>query len=157
MGQEWEMPLSQEDASMEVLDPGGNLFSPSIKGHPSRALVVSQTDYPGIYRIKRVVSVPSPPQADSRAGSGGPVAERQSPVPWAVFAVNVDPRESDLSRIDPARLRSSLGEERVSLGLPGAVGGHEGLVAGLRLWPILLVTALGLLTMESFVVGRKPS
>jgi len=146
VGQEWEMPLFQEDASMEVLDPGGNLFSPSIKSHPSRAVVVSQTDYPGIYRIKRVVSV-----------SGGPVAERQSPVPWAVFAVNVDPRESDLSRIDPAQLRSSLGEERVGLGLPGAVGGHEGLVAGLRLWPILLVTALGLLTMESFVVGRKPS
>lgn len=146
VGQEWEMPLFQEDASMEVLDPGGNLSSPSIKGHPSRAMVVSQTDYPGIYRIKRVVSA-----------SGGPVAERQSPVPWAVFAVNVDPRESDLSRIDPAQLRSSLGEERVGLGLPGAVGGHEGLVAGLRLWPILLVTALGLLTMESFVVGRRPS
>ncbi|HHT9139271.1 MAG TPA: BatA domain-containing protein [Candidatus Tripitaka californicus] len=154
VGQEWEMPLSQEDASMEVLDPGGNLFSPSIKSHPSRAVVVSQTDYPGIYRIKKVVSAPS---LRSRAGSGGPVAERQSPVPWAVFAVNVDPRESDLSRIDPAQLRSSLGEERVGLGLPGAVGGHEGLVAGLRLWPILLITALGLLTMESFVVGRRPS
>ncbi|HHT9155961.1 MAG TPA: hypothetical protein ACFYD5_09135, partial [Candidatus Tripitaka sp. YC43] len=88
VGQEWEMPLSQEDASMEVLDPGGNLFSPSIKGHPSRAVVVSQTDYPGIYRIKRVVSAPSPSlRSGSRAGSGGPVAEGQSPVPWAVFAV----------------------------------------------------------------------
>jgi hypothetical protein len=135
VGQEWEAPLSQEDASIEVLDPTGNLFRPVTKAYPSRAVIVSQTDYPGIYRLRK------------GSASGGPAL-------WAVFAVNVDPKESDLSRIDQAQLRASLGEERVGLGLCGPVSGAEGLVSGLRLWPVMLLAALGLMVLESFVVDR---
>ena len=134
VGQEWEMPLFREDTSIEVLDPRGNLFNPLIRAHPSRAMIVAQTDYPGIYRLRR----------------GQPQGL------WTVFAVNVDSKESDLSRIDYVKLRSSLGEGRVSLGLTRAVGGREGLIAGVRLWPSMLIAALGLLALESFAVGRRP-
>ncbi|HHT9120722.1 MAG TPA: BatA domain-containing protein [Candidatus Hypogeohydataceae bacterium YC41] len=132
VGQEWEMPLPQEDISIEVLDPRGNFFRPIIQTQPSRAMTFSQTDYPGIYRLKR--------------------KEQQGL--WTVFAVNVDPRESDLSRIDYMQLRATLGEDRVSLGHTGPTMGPEGLVAGVRLWPALFLAALGLLTLESFVAGK---
>ncbi len=133
VGQEWEMPLLHGDSFLEVLDPKGNVFQPIIKTQPSRAAAVSQTDYPGIYRLRR----------------GEPSTL------WAVFAVNVDPKESDLSRIDYVQLRDSLGGEGVSLGLPGYVRGPEGLATGVRLWPAMLFTALVLLTMESFVLCRS--
>jgi hypothetical protein len=148
VGQEWESlwdGLPHEDTSIEVLDPIGTFFRPTIKAQPARAITVSQTDYPGIYRLRKTASAP-----------GASVAKKEPQGLWTAFAVNVDPKESDLSKIDVAQLRTSLGEERVSLGLTGPVRGAEGLVVGFRLWPILLVAALGVLTLESFVAGRRP-
>lgn len=140
VGQEWESTsdgLLQENISIEVLDPKGNLFKPVKKTPPSRTITVSQTDYPGIYHLRRATAPPG-----------------EQPGLWAVFAVNVDPKESDLSKIDTTQLRASLGEDRVSLGLTEPIKGAEGLIAGLRLWPAMLVSALGLLALESFVAGR---
>ncbi len=133
VGQECEIPVFQDGASVEVLDPRGNLFKPILKPYPSRVAVISHTDYPGIYRLRSV----------------------ESPDLCQVLAVNIDPSESDLSRIDYDQLRSSLGEERTNLGLVEPVRGVEGLVAGTRLWPAMLLAALGLLTLESFVTAKS--
>ena len=71
------------------------------------------------------------------------------------FAVNPDPRESDLASADPARLAAAFPAGRARVMPPGADLARRVREArnGRELWPWFLALALGLLVAES-VIGR---
>jgi hypothetical protein len=90
IGRPHEIPLVDGTARIEVTAPSGALRgfdSDRVSGR--KALSFTDTDEPGIYRV---------------AATASGVAARPRPLPHAAFAINVEPEESDLSRVDPARL-----------------------------------------------------
>ncbi len=90
IGRPHEIPLSDGTARVEVTAPSGALRgfdSDRVSGR--KALSFTDTDEPGIYRV---------------AATATGVAARARPMPHAAFAINVEPEESDLARVDPARL-----------------------------------------------------
>lgn len=150
VGEPWEMPLYEEKETVEALDPKGNLLKPEIKGEePTKTLVFPQTHYPGIYKLRR-------PTQSSSGGAGLSQTGGEPLTAWASFAVNVDPREGDLTKIDKTLLKDLLGEERVSFSLTSPVEGAGGVTEGKRLWSSLLFAALCLLAMEACVSWRRP-
>jgi len=88
-----DVPLVDGDGRVEVTTPSGAVRTfegERVAGR--RALAFAETDEPGIYRV---------------AAGGGGVAGRVAARPAAAFAVDVDPSESDLRAVEPARLRGA--------------------------------------------------
>lgn len=71
------------------------------------------------------------------------------------FAVNLDPSESVLSRMDLELLRQSLGEERTQIIDADHLEDHIMAARyGQELWPLFLLGSLGFLLAE-MLVGRE--
>jgi hypothetical protein len=127
VGDTYRMPLQQRADALYVRTPSGLWHEEKLlQGEgDSPQLVFADTHTPGVYVVAT--------EPDMSAAT-------------AMFSVNVDPRESDLRRLDRAVIARALagGAEKTQR-RPG------GLV---RLWPTLLWMALGALVAES-ILARK--
>lgn len=74
--------------------------------------------------------------------------------PVAVFAVNPDPAESDLSVVDPARVAELTREGGAAAGASGAAGLQLPAWLARDLWRILAASALALVVAELFLAQR---
>ena len=89
VGQHHDIALRDGDLRVEVTEPSGRQRTferDKVAGR--KALAFDATDEPGIYRV-------------AAAGRDGVMRARRD----ATFVVNVDPAESDLTPIDPVRLK----------------------------------------------------
>lgn len=135
VGEGWELPRYARDKAngLNVLDPKGNLLKVTPdKSTPGGPPVFSETHFPGVYKLR---------QGDT-------------PLPFSV-AVNTDPKEGNLSKIDKGELVKFLGKESVTFRMSSPIKGAEGAVEGKRLWSTLLLTALCFLCLEAFVSWRQ--
>ena len=87
-------------------------------------------------------------------GADGPAYATQSPQLSRLVAVNVDPRESDLSTVNEEELRSALGGVPFEYvhgidGLRGSAG--EGRT---EYWRVILFAAVAVLMLEQFLAWR---
>ncbi|MFQ5862602.1 MAG: BatA domain-containing protein [Candidatus Brocadiales bacterium] len=133
VGEDWELPFYTRDKAdaVEILDPKGNLGRPISKQTTlGRSLVFSETHFPGVYKLRTV----------------------DTPIS---FAVNLDPKEGNMSKIDKRELEEALGREKVSFRMSSPIKGAEGVIEGERLWSRLLIAALCLLCLEAFVSWRQ--
>lgn len=131
VGQPHEIALADGDQRLEVTLPSGAKRSEGASAIAARRLYVfTGTDEPGIYRFA--------------AGSSAFALPRR---PVADFAVNVDDRESDLARVEPARLA----------GIARPHGGAAGKPSKRRveLWHALGAALLGLMVAEGLLSWRR--
>jgi len=118
-----------------ITGPGGSFDVAAVPEGRGSRLKFEETHLAGIYELKT---------------ERGEAAERD------FFAVNVDPAESDLSRIGPEELRRTFPDFRFQY-LTGSVGLDSSLTATLRksdLWKRLLLAALALMCIESILAQR---
>ncbi|MSP61882.1 MAG: VWA domain-containing protein [Myxococcales bacterium] len=130
VGQPREIPLADGDRRVEVSGPGGAMRSfeaDRVAGRKSLSFV--DTDEPGLYRVSA-----------GGAGAGKPRGQ-------ASFAVNVDPPESDLARIEPARLATLM---KAREGGTGKTPRRR-----VELWHALGAALLGLLLVEGVLALRR--
>ncbi|HZS40212.1 MAG TPA: BatA domain-containing protein [Polyangia bacterium] len=131
VGQRHEIPLGDGDARVEVTPPSGKARAferDRVAGRKS--LGFTDTDEPGVYHV-------------AVAGSDGTLRPR----PQASFVVNVDPAESDVTRIDAARLaRLSAGAGAKSVQAPRR---------RVELWHAMGAALLLLLLGEAVLLRRK--
>jgi hypothetical protein len=136
VGQRREIAMGPDDRRLDVVKPGGQIRSltPDASTRPqdgkpaARALIFSETDEPGSYRVRAT-------RAD------GSSAER----PDESFVVNLDVRESD-----PARLAADLRPDRVR----GAAAGGAAPKRRLELWHALSAAVLVFVLFESALTLR---
>lgn len=132
VGQHHEIALRDGDLRVEVTQPSGRQRTfdrDKVAGR--KALAFDATDEPGFYRV-------------AVAGRDGVMRPRRD----ATFVVNVDAAESDLTQIDPLRLRQL------------AAGGGAKLAASVpkrrvELWHTLGAALLILLLGEALLLRRK--
>jgi hypothetical protein len=142
VGQRRTLPVSADEKRVEIRSPSGQVFVLTPDAHAPgrhatreadrapRSVAFDHTDEPGVYRVRGV-------------HEDGSVAER----PGDTFVVNLDPRESDPSRLPP------------SLRLDAASRGPDGAPAAVRrleLWHVLGALLVGLLFFESLLSVRWP-
>lgn len=124
--------VGPEDAVLEIHGPGGRRTTFEGNELAGRELVrFRKTDRPGVYRVRAAAK-----GKDSR------------PRPEASFAVNIDPRASDLRRADPAALaRPKSGDAPAT-----AAGPRQRRV---ELWHAIAAALLGLLLFESVLAATR--
>jgi hypothetical protein len=131
VGRPYAIPLGRGDSRLEVRLPSGqsHLFEPGeITGREN--LVYLDTEEPGFYRV-------------AAAGSAaGQLRER----PAAEFVINVDPRESDLRHVTPAKVERSLLAAAPAKTRPG--------LRRVELWHGVAAALLLLLLGEALLVRR---
>ena len=131
VGDTFRLNVRESAGSIHVLRPGESARwaeTPLEEGDGGRSLAVADTSRPGVYRVAV--------RPDARSTI-------------ALFAVNVDTRESDLRRLERADVERVLDQKQEAA--PGARVHGGGAV---RLWPLLLWFALGALVAES-ILARK--
>jgi hypothetical protein len=131
VGQPHELQLADGDQRVEVTSPSKatRSFDPGrVAGR--RQLGFDATDEPGFYRV-------------AAGGSAFAVARR----PAADFAVNVDQSESDLARVEPAKL--------AGLSRPRATPSGKPAKRRVELWHALGAALLGLLLVEGLLSTRR--
>jgi len=73
-----------------------------------------------------------------------------TPVPELTFAVNIDPRESDLTRLDEKELKLYFGEKTHTQ----RGSGKDEAPPPFPLWSILLAVAAGLIVAEGGLLAK---
>jgi hypothetical protein len=133
VGQRHDIPLADGDARLEVTLPSGRtraFESDRLAGR--RALTFTETNEPGVYRV-----------AVAKKGQSAML-----PRTSATFVVNVEPAESDLTRIGPERL--------AQLTTGGASGkGSQAPRRRVELWHAMGAGLLLLLLVEAVLLRRK--
>ena len=132
VGQHHEIALRDGDLRVEVTQPSGRQRTfdrDKVSGR--KALAFDATDEPGFYRV-------------AVAGRDGAMRPRRD----ATFVVNVDAAESDLTQIDPLRLKqlAAGGGAKLSASVPKR---------RVELWHILGAALLILLLGEALLLRRK--
>lgn len=133
VGQRREITVGPEDRRLEVLRPRGESrwLTPEARSgdaHVRRTVVFTETDEPGLYRVRA-------------SRSDGAVVER----PDESFVVNVDPVESD-----PTRLADDKRPDRASAAAASGAAPKR----RLELWHALSAAVLALVLAESLLTLR---
>ena len=124
-----EVPVGR----MEVEPPAGPTLTAELRHHPGPAAVVDRAGTPGVYRFR----------------AGGRTV--------ALGAVNVDPRESDLTQADRSEVTELLSPLPLTFIDAGARLEDEVLQAryGRELWRAFLYVALALLAVEMYLARPR--
>jgi hypothetical protein len=131
VGRPYAIPLGRGDSRLEVRLPSGqgHLYEAGeIQGREN--LVYLDTEEPGFYRVL------------AAATAAGQPRER----PGAEFVINVDPRESDLRHVTPAKAERRVLAAATSRAQPG--------VRRVELWHAVAAALLLLLLGEALLVRR---
>jgi hypothetical protein len=147
VGEPYEQVVPSSDYAPEILltTPAGDPIEKTLKKIPEEPdrfrLTHAETTKPGFYEVR----FGKPGEGAARAAAP---AERVD-----YFAVNVDPEEADLAKIDPAELRSLVPELKASVtsdkGIEKLVRTPEGGARENELWRYALLAMLGLLVAET--------
>jgi hypothetical protein len=132
VGKPRDLPVSPEDTRLEIVGPGGKkdvIAAERLKGRQSVAF--SATTDPGFYHV-------------SAAATGDAPRAR----PSADFVVNVDPRGSDVRKVDPKAM-----PQGGAPGTPGAAQAHTR-KRRVELWHGLAAALLVLLLAEGALARR---
>ena len=130
VGQPHDIPLGEGDSRVEVTLPSGQTrWFGEDRTLGRAALHFTDTDEPGLYHV-------------AVGGAGGELKAR----PAAAFAVNVDVSESNLTRIEPAKL--------AALGQPSKAEAGEPPRHRIELWHGLGAALLALLLAEGLLSAR---
>jgi len=129
VGDALTMDVQARAESVHVLGPeSGWQEIRLLESGQARRLVYKDTWQPGVYTVA------------TRPDAGAAVAR---------FAVNVEPGESDLRRIERGEIKRALADREQASGAARVHGG-----GAMQLWPLLLWMALGALVAES-ILARK--
>jgi hypothetical protein len=131
VGRPYAIPLGRGDSRLEVRLPSGqsHLYEPGeVTGREN--LVYLDTEEPGFYRVL------------AAASAAGQLRER----PAAEFVINVDPRESDLRHVAPAKAEGRRLAAATSRARPG--------MRRVELWHGVALALLLLLFGEALLVRR---
>jgi hypothetical protein len=129
VGQAKNLEPPQGVTNLGVVGPDGKPVAVSLT--PEKKLVAGPLKLPGAYQVST---------------ANGSV----TPLPDLTFAVNVDPRESDLARLDERELKVYFGERtRTQKG-----GGKDEAPPPFPLWSMLLAFAAALLVTEGTLLRK---
>jgi hypothetical protein len=130
VGQPRELTLARDERRIEVIKPDGSLWiARQDRGEQHKTVLFTETDQPGAYRVRS-------------AGGDGALSPRAADS----FVVNLDPRESDLSRLSPERRPDRLA--RTASGEAAAPKRRVELWHGLAGIVIMVVLLESLLTVR---------
>lgn len=126
VGQAKELAPPQGVSGLKLEGPDGRPVE--VRTTPEKRRVAAGLRLPGVYRVS----------------AGGQA------VPEMTFAVNVDPRESDLTRLDEKELKVYFGERtRTQKG-----GGRDEAPPPFPIWSVLLAVAAGLIVTEGVLLRK---
>lgn len=131
VGWRYDLPILPDTTRVEIVGPTGRTIMEGERVAGRSAVTFADTDTPGLYRV-------------SFATASGK-AER---APEADFAVNLDPRASDVRRLDLRALTEAAPD--VAGRQPAARPERR-----VELWHAIAVGLLGLLLLESVLVARR--
>jgi hypothetical protein len=165
VGEPFELVVPSSEFTSDILltTPAGDQLEKSLEKVPDEPdrfrLVHAETGRPGAYEV-RFHAPGGAAEPGAAGGAGGGAATSGERV--EVFAVNVDPEEGDLTRIDVQELRQLVPE--LKFRLEREKGGEKTLKATERgpeaneLWRYALWALLGVLAIESLLAmtfGRR--
>lgn len=142
VGEPRKLRLPRHVSNAMVVGPDGRAEQLKLKdGQYYKTAVATRTPLPGAYTART---------AKQQQG-------RRAPDALATFVVNVDPRESDLTRLEPRFFEKHLGRDRV-VTLDAHPGGYGGPTVAMRKRELsfgLLSAVLALLLVEALVAIRE--
>ncbi len=105
-----EIPVGSDVRGARVFGPDGKEWEAELVSEPGmRRIKIGRTEKPGLYRIKY-----------EKKGRGKMDSEIDRPD--RTLVLNVDPRESDLQKIEPRGIKAAIGSKQVSIISEGSTG-----------------------------------